>query len=459
MPHACRVAGARIGVRIAASGYSHVVSTIALPLPPADDPHGVARWVADHLGDLCSDDPAPSPAFRGGQRAADAALAALDVRGYARWRNEVWPRERRGATGLSPWIRHGLLTLPRVWEAVEGGPSADVDKLRDELLWQEYSRHLYARLGSRLRAPLRADPPTAGDASPEQAWDRRMACMDLTVGELEDEGWVPNQARLWLAGQWAVRHGLDWREGEQRFFAHLLDGSRAANGTGWQWAAGTGTGRPYGFSRRQVERRAPGLCQTCPLSDRCPVEAPPEVELDRREADPLLRRDPDPEATGGPRTAQVAGAPELVWLTAESLGEDDPALLAHPDVPAVFVFDAPLLARLALSGKRLVFLAETLAELATTRTVHLWRGDPVAALAGTSLATTFAPVPGWRARSARLDVAALHPWPWLRRPHEGPLQSFTAWRKHAEGGSRGGGSRGKGSSRGGGGSRGRGRRR
>jgi deoxyribodipyrimidine photo-lyase len=101
---------------------------------------------------------------RGGQTAADAALAGLDVAGYARRRNEVWPEGRRGATGLSPYIRYGLLQLPAVWDAVAGGPAADVAKLRDELLWQEYARHLYARLGHRtgraLRfAPAQADPP------------------------------------------------------------------------------------------------------------------------------------------------------------------------------------------------------------------------------------------------------------------------------------------------------------
>ncbi|MEM1249476.1 MAG: deoxyribodipyrimidine photolyase, partial [Acidobacteriota bacterium] len=56
--------------------------------------------------------------------AADAALAAFDVRGYAARRNEVLPRSRRGASALSPYIRHGLLTLPRAWDAVEGGSTS-----------------------------------------------------------------------------------------------------------------------------------------------------------------------------------------------------------------------------------------------------------------------------------------------------------------------------------------------
>jgi len=78
-----------------------------------------------------------------------------------------------------------------------------------------------------------------------------------------------------------------------------------------------------------------------------------------------------------------------------------------------------------------VFLAECLADLGTRREVQVLRGDPVEALAGGGVATTFAPVPGWRRRSARIAPAEVHPWPWLVRPHAGPAGSFTAWRTAA----------------------------
>ena len=94
------------------------------------------------------------PVGRSGRpTAADAALAAFDVAGYAAGRNEVWPESRRGASRLSPYIRHGLLTLQQAWEHVGDGPARDRTKFRDELLWQEYARHLYARLGERTRTP------------------------------------------------------------------------------------------------------------------------------------------------------------------------------------------------------------------------------------------------------------------------------------------------------------------
>ena len=83
-----------------------------------------------HLADLCCDEPTASPRFRGTQAAADAALAAFNVAGYSARRNEVFPVGKRGASGLSPWIRHGQLALPKVWDLVTG-PSSDVEKFRD----------------------------------------------------------------------------------------------------------------------------------------------------------------------------------------------------------------------------------------------------------------------------------------------------------------------------------------
>jgi deoxyribodipyrimidine photo-lyase len=439
----------------------------ALPVPPAptltsvsEAQSGTARraevvaWVRTHLDDLVGRWPA-DPNWQGarsvgGQAAADVALATFDVSGYAARRNEVLPRARRGASGLSPYIRHGLLSLPRVWEAVATGAREDRTRFQDELLWQEYARHVYARLGSRNATDLRFRAPQASTdhADPDgvDPWEAAsavgMACVRQALEELETDGWVPNQVRMWLASHWTVRHQATWQDGEDRLFQRLLDGSRAANRLGWQWTVGTGTGRPYGFSRSQVERRAPGLCDRCPRAADCPIEDwPTSTSLPAAAPEPRLGRVEAPlaEAAAGPASCwrpEAAGrTAELVWLTAESLGTADPALAANPHLPAVFVLDAPLLARLRLDAGRLVFLAECLGDLAARRPLEVWRGDPVEILGGPGarrLATTFAPVPGWRRRSARLPVVELHPWPWLRRPGTGTLQSFSAWRKEVE---------------------------
>ena len=406
----------------------------ALPVP---DPGRAAaeEFVARHLDHLTCDDVRGSGSFAGGQAASDAALASFDVTGYASRRNEVSPPSRRGASRLSPYIRHGMLTLSEVWDHVGGGPRRDVDKYRDELLWQEYARHWYARLGTRTRQNLRhhlpgSDHTTGGGA--DDGWSRRLACLDVTLDELERDGWLVNQTRMWLAGHWTVREGWRWQDGEDHFFRHLLDGSRAANRLGWQWVTAAGSSKPYGFSRRQVERRAPGVCASCELRDACPIEDwPSDPELVPVERPDRVRRDPSPSVTAGPSGVERVGdeSPAAVWLTAESLGHRDPALAAHPDLPAVFVFDESLLASLRLSSKRLVFLAETLAEIAVERDLELALGDPVEVLGRRPLAVTFAPVPGFRVRSSRLHLAELHPWPWLRRPTSGPVGSFSAWRR------------------------------
>lgn len=418
-----------------------------LPAPPdLDAGVGAAvAWVEEHLGDLIAPLPSGAPIastrFRGGQRSADAALAALDLVGYADARNEVLPESARGATGLSPYVRHGLLDLPTLWRAAADAPARDRDRFRDELLWQEYSRHVYARLGTRTREPLRHRAVGAAARPGSDPWaDGRsagMACVTSALEELERDGWLVNQARMWMASHWTVRAGADWRSGEDLLYRQLIDGSRAANRLGWQWTIGSGTGRPYGFSRSQVERRAPGLCAGCALAADCPIaDWPDDPTLVPADPEPLLRHDPDPEATAGPTTVERladAARPAAVWLTAESLGDADPALAAHPELPAVFVFDVPLLARLQLHPRRLVLIAETLGDLATRRDVEMWRGDVGATLridgaAGRPLAATVAPVPGWHRRAARLLVVERWPWPWLRRPDGGSVASFSAWR-------------------------------
>ncbi len=403
-----------------------VVTTLPLPRPGR---RAAVGFVADHLGHVVAasgSDDAGSHGIYGGQTAADVALAGLNIDGYAKNRAQLYPQPRRGAAGLSPYIRHGLLSLPQVWHSVSHAASEDLAAFRTALLWQEFARHWYARLGGRTRRSLRRET-TSGPALDRRGWDPAMACMELTVEELIDEGWLPNQARLWLASQWSVRSGRSWADGEDFFFRHLLDGSRAANRLGWQWVTGGASSRPHGFSRWQVERWAVGLCASCDLALSCPVEQWPTMTIEPERDDPLLDHDPDVAATRGPSEVWRSAEPDHVWITAESLGTADPAMSAHPTLPLVFVFDEPLLGTLRLDAKRLVFMVETLAELGERRELVLALGRPATELAGRKLAVTHAPVPGFRRRRARLDIAVEYPWPWLLLPGDGSVRSFAEW--------------------------------
>lgn len=362
--------------------------------------------------------------IKGGQTAADVALEELDIAGYANRRSEVLPKSRRGASVLSPYIRHNLLTLPQVHRAVKTAPYKDREKFQDELYWQEYARHLYARIGTRLFENLRFE---ANATSQSDGWNRDMRCVDEVVSELETDGWLVNQTRMWLASHWTVRNEKGWLHGQERMYRELIDGSRAANLLGWQWTVGAGTGKPYGFARWQVEKRAPGLCNQCPLSNSCPIqEFPEEVSLNRLDVDSLLERDLDPENTCGPTAVRKIDSPNYVLLTIDSMGDNDPALVANPDLPVVFVFNEEALRKLQLSARRIGFYLETLQDLAQRRNLQVYLGDPYQFASDNPVAVTFAPVPSFKKFSS---LAEIHPYPWLQKPHSGSVKSFSAWRK------------------------------
>lgn len=365
--------------------------------------------------------------IQGGQSAANAALENLDITNYSNLRSEVFPLERRGASVLSPYIRHNLLTLDQVYRAVSKAPFKDREKFRDELYWQEYARHLYARLGVRLFENLRFDAnwSTEGDG-----WNREMFCIETLLTELESDGWLVNQTRMWLSSQWTVRRNQGWLHGQERMYRELIDGSRAANLLGWQWTVGAGTGKPYGFARWQVEKRAPGLCFKCSLKKNCPIQEFPEETSPREFArDPLLDNDPDLSKTTGPRIAEIRQKAETVLLTIDSLGDSDPALAANPDLPIAFVFNRSGLEKLQLSSKRIGFYLETLRDLSTRRNLQVYLGDPYQFAREKKVAVTFAPVPSFKNFT---ELAELHPFPWLRPPHDGSVRSFSSWRNKLE---------------------------
>ena len=69
--------------------------------------------IQKHFSDLCCDD-FTYPFLSGGQSNADNALNQLNIDKYATKRNNVYPKDSRGSSYLSPYIRHGLLSLSDV---------------------------------------------------------------------------------------------------------------------------------------------------------------------------------------------------------------------------------------------------------------------------------------------------------------------------------------------------------
>jgi deoxyribodipyrimidine photo-lyase len=129
----------------------------------------------------------------------------------------------------------------------------------------------------------------------------------------------------------------------------------------------------------------------------------------------------------------------VLWIHGEALGPANPALAAHPGVPAVFVFDRELIAQAGLSLKRLGFLYECLLELPVT----LRHGDVVEELltfarrhGADGVVTSAAVDPRFAAQreriAAELPLQVLEPEPFVELPEPLDLRRFSRYWRQAE---------------------------
>lgn len=344
--------------------------------------HGtaLATSLAAAVPDVGDGSDSIEPTHRGGRRAALARLAAVDPISYARSRNHV----SGAVTSLSPWIRHGVLSLAEVRDAALARVERpeDAAKLVSELGWRDYWRQVHDALGDAIRTDL--EPPAAPprhpprDRMPDDVLEARtgMACIDAFVRRLHDTGWLHNHERMWLAS-WLVHvRGIHWRAGADWFLTHLLDGDPASNHLSWQWIAGTFSAKPYLFNRENLETYTSGVhCRDCRLRGRCDVEGSYDDLAARCFASAApsgrtsLRITPRAEAP----PAACRPVRPLVWLTLDSAAAGSPAAAACPAAPRVFVIDPEWLRNERPALKRLVFLVECLGEAGD---VELWLGDP-----------------------------------------------------------------------------------
>jgi deoxyribodipyrimidine photo-lyase len=191
--------------------------------------------------------------------AALAALARVRPAAYARTRNHL----EGAVTGLSPWLTHGVLTLPEVLAQVLARGALPVQhKLVFEFGWREYFRHVWSHHGDGILRSLREGPlPESAYANtlPADIREARtgVPAIDEAVRALYATGTLHNHARMWLASYVVhIRH-VHWRAGADWMVAHLLDGDLASNHLSWQWVAGTGSHKPYLFNAENVARYAP----------------------------------------------------------------------------------------------------------------------------------------------------------------------------------------------------------
>jgi deoxyribodipyrimidine photo-lyase len=202
---------------------------------------------------------ATGEAFPPTRSEALARIAAVRPADYARTRNAIDGAVSR----LSPYLTHGLVTLPEVLAGVTRRHPLDVQhKFAFELGWREYFQHLWAHRGDGILQSWHAGPQPDEGYARELPDDIRHAAtgvpaIDEAVRGLAATGWLHNHARMWLASYVVHLRKVHWRTGADWMLGQLLDGDRASNHLSWQWVAGTGSNKPYLFNAGNVARFAP----------------------------------------------------------------------------------------------------------------------------------------------------------------------------------------------------------
>ncbi|MCU0881381.1 MAG: DNA photolyase family protein [Hyphomonadaceae bacterium] len=195
-----------------------------------------------------------TPGEAGARDLATSFVAGV-LKGYGEARNLPGIRS---TSRLSPHLRHGEISVARLWAAASAAaiadPSleADVEVFHKELVWREFALHLLHHWPDLADANWKADFDRfewADDPAGLKAWQRGQTgypIVDAGMRELWTTGWMHNRVRM-IVASFLIKHLLiDWRHGEAWFWDTLVDADHASNAASWQWVAGCGAdAAPY----------------------------------------------------------------------------------------------------------------------------------------------------------------------------------------------------------------------
>jgi len=194
-----------------------------------------------------------------------AAFTPSMGKAYAARRNEDrGPGGHDAVSGLSPWLRHRLVTEEEtVAAAVSAHGAQNAEKFIQEVLWRTYWKGWLEQHPAVWRdytaavAEIRAKG--ANDVAAVEAGHTGIACMDAWARELVETGYLHNHARMWFASIWCFTLHLPWQLGADLFLRHLLDADAASNTLSWRWVAGLQTrGKHYVARAENIARNTGG---------------------------------------------------------------------------------------------------------------------------------------------------------------------------------------------------------
>lgn len=362
-------------------------------------------------------------------------------RAYAAERNlDRGVNDRANVSGLSPWVRHRLVTESDIVESVLHQHSLDAaSKFVQEVFWRTYWKGwLELRPSVWARYSASVEPAFAGLSEAERtSFDAAVSGntgidgFDDWAKEMVSTGYLHNHARMWFASIWIFTLRLPWQLGADFFMRHLLDGDPASNTLSWRWVAGLQTvGKTYLATTQNIEAASGGrfrphglATQAIAIEDDAPMPVPvaapqPDSLPSGRVA--LLLHEDDLHAESFAPSLEVGGA-QVVAVAAPRAVE--PRSTLSPMSSLVGAFTSGALTD-GLDRGREHFAAEA-SVLEGIRASHIlpWLQSQDV----TALVTPYAPVGPVRDRLDRLtaDLASegitlsrmLRPWDSRAWPH------------------------------------------
>ena len=304
--------------------------------------------------------------WRGGRQEALKRLNTMDLESYNRNSNF----SNGSVSKLSPYFRHGCLTLKEASDNVRVRFGTQAEKFVTELARRDYWRRVWYDLGNGIFSDIEDPKVALGDKlMPDfiRQGITGLPCMDGFIRDLTNEGYVHNHARKWFAAYVVHWLKVDWREAADWFENNLLDGDKASNHLSWQWVASLFSSKPYFFNKESLARHTgEKYCATCKIN--CPFDASHEMLSARLFADSAPAKAKEHRVIMPERAPIAVHRAVAVFVHDEMLSSAHPML--HKPMPKIFVFDEFLYARWPL--KRLQFLADCLSEL---QEVEVWIGD------------------------------------------------------------------------------------
>lgn len=293
-------------------------------------------------------------------------LNNIDALAYQRNRNFI----NGAVTHLSPYLRHGCISLNESFASVKNRFGMAAEKLLFEFAWRDFWRQIWFTEGDAIYSEMEVPKVDIGRAPLNDfvtQGNTGLPCMDGFIHALISTGYMHNHARMWFAS-YVVHHlKIDWRAAADWFEAHLLDGDSASNHLSWQWVASTFSAKPYFFNKENLARfTGEKYCASCTAT--CPFDASYDA-LNERLFKPALVASAKQYAIIPLAKHPVSGMPASAIFIHDEMLSPAHTLLAKP-FPKIFVFDPQIHG--AWSLNRLQFVADCLSEM---EEVEVWLGD------------------------------------------------------------------------------------